>query len=1097
MNVSIRHTLKQKKPFLLVLTVVFFLGCNSSNDKLFTQLSSYKTGIKFKNILKETDEFNVLTYGYLYNGGGIALGDVNNDGLEDIYFTGNMVASRLYINQGNLEFKEVAKEAGVDAPGLWNTGTTMVDVNGDGFLDIFVCRSAAANPILRRNLLFVNNGDMTFTESAGLMGINDTGYTTQALFFDYDRDNDLDLYVLNHSVQEYAGFDRLTSSLKQKSNSSFGDKLYENVGGIFLDKTEKAGIKTNVLGFGLGVAMGDFNKDQWPDLYISNDYNEQDYLYINNKDGTFSDSLEEYISHSSMFSMGSDVSDINNDGFTDIFTLDMLPEGNERQKMVFGPDNYDKYQKLVNSGFYNQTMRNMLHLNQGGEFFTEIGQLAGVSNTDWSWASLFADFDNDGLKDLFITNGYKRDYTNMDFVSYAVQQRIEEMQGKEEIAVIDLIEQIPSTVETNYIFKNSGNAQFKKMNGSWGFEEKNLSNGAAYADLDNDGDLDIIVNNIDAPAAIYRNNNNPPKTAYLKVELLDTLSQNREGIGSTVTIYSNGKLIQQVQQPTRGYQSSVSRKLHFGLGKIEKIDSIEILWPDGQVQLEKSAIQTDFLRIYKKLNKQSLVNRTLPTPYLKKSSFEVNLSIEHKENDFVDFKRERLLPHFLSTQGPRLTIGDVNQDGLSDFYLCGAKGSVGSLLQQQVDGSFIEITIKQFEFNSKKEEVAALFFDADGDGDDDLYVVSGGNENEGADLQDQLYINERGDMIASEGLPKQWKSGSCVTAEDYDLDGDLDLFVGSRGIPGRYPQSTSSQFLINEGQGNFKLNNEILPNDNNLGNVTDALWEDVNDDQKPDLVLVGEWMPLTVLYQKEGKFTPSENQTLKTSSGLWNRIAKGDFNQDGKMDFVVGNYGLNSQLKAPLSIYYDDYDNNGALDPILCTEEAGEEFPFWSKDDIQSQLVQLKSKYVSYASYANQTIGDVLNSEQLKNSNKLKATILQSSLLINEGNDDFTITSLPPLAQVSPIFSLLSYDINADGKLDLILGGNLYGTRVKLGRYDGSKGEVFIGDGEGGFDLMPYSESGLRVEGEVRDIDLFTVKNKLKLVFAKNNGPLEIYEVSK
>jgi hypothetical protein len=671
------------------------------------------------------------------------------------------------------------------------------------------------------------------------------------------------------------------------------------------------------------------------------------------------------------------------------------------------------------------------------------------------------------------------------------------MQGKEEIAVIDLIEQIPSTVETNYIFKNFGNAQFKKMNGSWGFEEKNLSNGAAYADLDNDGDLDIIVNNIDAPAAIYRNNNNPPKTAYLKVDLLDTLSQNREGIGSTVTIYSNGKLFQQVQQPTRGYQSSVSRKLHFGLGKIEKIDSIEILWPDGQVQLEKSAIQTDFLRIYKKPNKQSLVNRTLPTPYLKKSSFEVNLPVEHKENDFVDFKRERLLPHFLSTQGPRLTIGDVNQDGLSDFYLCGAKGSVGSLLQQQADGSFIKITIKQFEFNSQKEEVAALFFDADGDGDDDLYVVSGGNENEGADLQDQLYINERGDMIASEGLPKQWKSGSCVTAVDYDLDGDLDLFVGSRGIPGRYPQSTSSQFLINEGQGNFKLNNEILPNDNNLGNVTDALWEDVNDDQKPDLVLVGEWMPLTVLYQKEGKFTPSENQTLKTSSGLWNRIAKGDFNQDGKMDFVVGNYGLNSQLKAPLSLYYDDYDNNGALDPILCTEEVGEEFPFWSKDDIQSQLVQLKSKYVSYASYANQTIGDVLNSEQLKNSNKLKATILQSSLLINEGNDDFTITSLPPLAQVSPIFSLLPYDINADGKLDLILGGNLYGTRVKLGRYDGSKGEVFIGDGGGSFDLMPYSESGLRVEGEVRDIGLLTVENKLKLVFAKNNGPLEIYEVSK
>ena len=1077
--------------FLYLFIYFSSISCEDNNQQ-FTLLTSSQTGIKFRNILKETKEFNVLTYGYLYNGGGVAVGDVNNDGLEDLYFTGNMVASRLYINQGNFKFKEVAKEAGVDAAGLWNTGTSMADVNGDGWLDIFVCRSAAANPLLRKNLLFLNNGDMTFTESAGLLGINDTGYTTQALFFDYDRDNDLDLYVLNHSVQEYAGFDRLTSGLKQKNNPNYGDKLYENVGGLFFDRTRKAGIKTNVLGFGLGVAMGDFNQDHWPDLYISNDYNEQDYLYINNQDGTFSEQLEDYLSHTSMFSMGSDVADINNDGYTDIFTLDMLPEGNERQKMVFGPDNFDKYQQFVSTGFYNQTMRNMLHLNQQGAFFTEVGQMAGVSNTDWSWSSLFADFDNDGLKDLFVTNGYKRDYTNMDFVSYAVQQRINEMQNKEEIAVVDLIEQIPSTVESNYMFKNLGSANFKKMNFDWGFEEKTLSNGAAYADLDNDGDLDLIVNNIDAQAAIYRNNSNPQAQSILQIQLIDTLSKNREGIGATVTIYSDSTLNQQVQQPVRGYQSSVGRKLHFGLGDKKEIDSVKIIWPDGKIQLEKPKNWISTLTIFKKVSGEALHKPKESASLFQKEMVKTTEPIRHIENDFVDFKRERLLPHFLSTQGPRIAVGDINNDGLDDFYLCGAKGTSGNVWIQQPDGSFEQSPQQNISKDAEKEEVDALFFDVDADGDQDLYVVSGGNENEGTLLQDRLYINSRG-QFKSSPLPKNWKSGSCAVAADYDSDGDLDLFVGTRGIPGRYPESAPSQLLVNLGEGRFEIANEIMPNQNNLGNITDALWEDVNFDSKPDLVVVGEWMPIKILYQQQNGFTASTNETLKKATGLWNRIVKGDFNNDGKIDFVAGNYGLNSQLKAPLSLYYDDFDKNGSIDPILCTEEGGKEYPFWSKDDIQSQLAELKSKYVSYASYANQTVAKVLTDERIASAKKASANLLTSSVIFNQGNDLFEISPLPMLAQVAPAFGLLAKDINADGNLDLVIGGNLYGTRVKLGRYDASKGEVLIGDGTGSFKPTSYEKSGLQLSGEVRDIKPITINDKPYILFAKNNASVEVF----
>jgi len=1091
---KIWHRLNLFKYAFFILLISIGLGCENE-EKLFTLLSQNQTNIKFKNILQETKDFNVLQYGYLYNGGGVSVGDVNNDGLEDLYFTGNMVASRLYINQGDFKFKEVAELAGVDAPGLWNTGTTMVDINSDGFLDIFVCRSAAENPNYRRNLLFINNGDLTFTESAALYGITDTGYTTQALFFDYDKDNDLDLYVLNHSVQEYAGFDRLTGKLKEKVNPNYGDKLYENVEGIFLDRTNRAGIKNNVLGFGLGIAMGDFNHDQWPDLYISNDYNEQDYLYINNQDGTFSEQLENFMTHTSMFSMGSDAADINNDGFLDLFTLDMLPEGDERQKMVLGPDNYEKFQQLNQSGFYYQSMRNMLQLNQGGKFFTEIGQLAGVSNTDWSWAPLFADFDNDGFKDLFITNGYKKDYTNMDFVSYAVQQRMDEMNNRQEIALLDLIDKIPSTVEENYMYKNLGGLTFDKMNTTWGFDQKTLSNGAAYSDLDNDGDLDLIVNNIDSPAFVYRNNAEREPSNYIQVILQDTLSRNREGIGASVQVFADTLHVLQIMQPTRGFQSSVGRRLHFGLGMNRVVDSIHILWPDGTFQKETQIKSNEINTLYKKKSKIE-VKLNHEAPVFKEVNNTDWDKITHIENEFVDFKRERLMLHFESTQGPRISVADVNQDGKDDFYLVGATNSPGSLWIQNSKGSFVKSEQEDFLLQMKTEEVASLFFDADSDGDLDLYVVSGGNENQGELLRDALYINEKGKFKRkNEQLPLISKSGSCVVANDIDSDGDLDLFIGTRLVPGKFPESDESQLLLNDGKGNFSLNQNLLPDQNQLGNITDAVWADVDGDNQNDLIVVGEWMSPRIFYHTPNGFKESVNEKLKSKKGFWNRIVKADFNSDGLPDFAITNYGLNSQLKTPLTLFYDDFDNNGSIDPILCITQNNEYYPYWSKDDLLSQLNSLKSKYVSYASYASDPLKNILNENQLREAQKIEVNTFASSILLNMGNDEFEWSSLPISIQMAPLYGITVFDADQDGKQDLIVGGNLFGTRARFGRFDASKGEFLKGKGDGTFEVVSYAKSGLKIEGEVRDIVPIQLNQKPHFLIGRNNNSIKIFAI--
>ena len=1090
-----------KKLFYLSCTV--FLSCTPSADKMFTLMPSSVTGINFINPLQETEQFNVLNYGYLYNGGGVAIGDINNDGLSDIYFTGNMVGSRLYLNQGNFKFKEIAQRAGVFAEGLWNTGTTMADVNGDGLLDIYVCRSAAKSPSKRKNLLFINNGDLTFTEKAKEFGVDDSGYTTQGAFFDYDRDGDLDLYILNHSTQEYAGLGKISRHHKKQKNKAYSDKLMRNDNGKFVDVSDQSGLISNILGFGLGIAISDINNDGWLDLYISNDYNEQDYLYLNNTDGTFSENLEDYIGHVSLYSMGSDIADINNDGLTDIMTLDMLPEGNHRIKMTSGPDNFEKLSHLDRNGFYHQTMRNMLQLNRGGNYFSEIGQFSGVSNTDWSWASLFTDLDNDGYKDLFISNGYRKDYTNMDFMNYIVQEKLNERRTKQKTKLTELIQKMPSTVEENYTYKNNGNLTFTKMNKDWGIDQKTLSNGAAYVDLDNDGDMDLVVNNIDEKAFIYRNNSEKfSQNNYLKIALKG-LGKNTMGIGAKVKITA-GKMTQtQELLNTRGYQSSVDLNLNFGIGKSKTIDQVEVVWPNQKKQIITAVQPNQKLTLFQKDAKLD-VNRNNAS---KTKLFEEVKAIDftHKENNYNDFKREIMLPHMLSTLGPKLAVGDVNGDGLEDAFIGGAKGTVGEIFLQTRSGGFVKSKKIDLEPDAASEDMGALFFDADGDRDMDLYVVSGGNEFEKTDpaLKDRLYINRgNGNFVKSENnLPDFTSSGSVVKAADYDNDGDQDIFVAGRVLPNEYPYAPKSYLLNNNGKGVFKDVTQSSANGlQNIGMVSDALWTDFNGDNQLDLMLVGEWMPITLFENQNGVFKNiTEEVGFKDSNGWWNTITSGDFDQDGDMDYVAGNFGLNSQLKTslehPISIYAKDYDTNGSVDPILSCYDEGKNYPVFSKDDIQQQLTILKNRFVKYKEYADLTIDQVFTPEELEGSKVLYAKTFETSYMENLGNGQFKITALPIETQFSPIYGMTTGDFNQDGNLDVIMGGNFTASRVKFGHYDSIKGICLLGDGSGGFTNLEASASGLMVSGEVRDIQKISLANGGEhLIFSRNNDSPVIYK---
>jgi enediyne biosynthesis protein E4 len=1103
------NTLLIKYTIILPLILVGFTACTKEDStSLFTELSSKTTGISFRNLVRESEEFNVLTYGYFYQGGGVAVGDINNDGLPDLYFTGNLMASKLYLNKGNFEFEDITEAAGVGAAGLWNTGVTMADVNGDGFLDIYICRSAANDPSRRRNVLLINNGDLTFTEKATAFGLDDPGYSTQATFFDFDRDGDLDMFLLNHSTQEYAGFSRIDGNFKQRKGEFLGDKLYRNDNGKFVDISAESGIISNVLGFGLAVTVTDVNQDGWPDIYVSNDYNEEDYLYINQQDGTFIESVKEYMGHVSLFSMGADAADLNNDGLLDIVTMDMMPEYTYNQKVILGPENYDKYRELLAKGFYPQAMRNMLHLNQGNGYFSEIGQYAGISQTDWSWAVLAADFDNDGWKDLFVANGYARNYLDMDFLNYMVNERIRSTQGRagKEEALIELIEKMPPIYVENYLYHNNGDLTFTNRANEWGIRGMTVSNAAAYADLDGDGDLDLIVCHTNEPVSIYRNNSERLfDRRYLKVRLQGE-GMNTKGIGAQVHLYAGERTFHQELMPVRGYQSAVDHDLVFGLGDVRELDSLEVRWPDGRFQRLHAPVLDTLLVLDQRQSGVYQHQPVLPAVIFRAVPEALGIDAVHRESPFLDFIQDRLMPNTMSSLGPKITLGDVNGDGLEDFYLGGGKDQPGKLYQQQANGIFKLMPQPDFNADQSQVDTDAAFIDVSGNGHLDLYVVSGGSDYPAGDssYQDRIYLNDgKGNFTRSlSTLPEMWVSGSTVQVADLDNDGFPDLFVGGRYIPGNFPTAPRSYLLLNKGDGTFvDVTESFCPDLLNPGLVSDARLVRLNGDDWTDLVLTGEWMSPKVYLNQEGKsFQLKADAMPQGTSGWWKHLSVGDLDGDGDMDLLMGNHGENNPYrpsgKQPLRLISKDFDRNGSVDPIFTYYMADTNAFAFSRDELLGQIPSLKGKFSDYRSFATTPIDRFFTPEQLVGADTLYAMTLKSGYFRNDGNANFSFVPFPGEAQFSPMYATALVDINGDGHLDLLTGGNLKKTRVSSGQQDANFGFVFLGDGLGNFKAKNAASTGVLIRGDVRDIQVIKIQGIIHALYSVNNGKMQVYALN-
>jgi enediyne biosynthesis protein E4 len=1089
--------------FLVILIAVLFTGCGNDTNHLFTKLDKDNTGINFNNTLFEDGPLNVANYLYFYNGGGIAIGDINNDGLQDVLFTGNMVKNRLFLNKGNFKFEDITPQSGVAEKQGWCTGATMADVNGDGKLDIYICRSADINPEMRKNLLFINNGNLTFTEKAAEYGLDNSGYSTQAAFFDYDKDGDLDCFIINHSLQKYSAGVQDEPNIRKETNPDFGSKLYRNDNGHYSDVSLQAGITSNVLSFGLGIAVADINNDGWPDVLVSNDFNEADYLFMNNRNGTFTEQLSVAMDQTSLYSMGSDAADYNNDGLIDYVTLDMMPEENKVIKMHSGPENFDKFQQLFAKGFYYQYSRNMLQQNNGNGTFSEVAQLAGVSNTDWSWAALFSDYDNDGNKDLFVTNGYVKDYTEMDFLKYSVDRVVKSMHKDSVDPIPEYIRKMPTNQIANYIFKNNGNGTFAKQTAEWGFDEKGVSAGAAYADLDNDGDMDLVVNNSNDYAGIYRNNNEKiNKTNFLKIKLQGDIKNGR-GIGSKLIVYCGSNKYYQEQMPVRGFQSSVDPVLSFGVGSSTVIDSVIVIWPNDNYQKLTAVKPNQTITV---LLKDAANKWTYDTSGVNKHPLFVQTDLSaaaHTENDFNDFTVQTLLPNYLSRQGPCIAVADINKDGLEDFFMGGAKGQASKIFTQNKNGQFVLSAQSALPKEIAGETVAAAFFDADNDGDNDLYAASGGyefTENDAA-LQDRLYINDgKGNFSKKENaLPQMLTSKGCVKVADVDGDGDMDLFVGGRVVPGKYPAIPNSYILLNDGKGNFTdATTVVCEAVKKTGMVTDALWADINNDKQPDLIIAGEWMPVKIFINQKGKLTDASLTYIHfESTGWWNTINANDMDGDGDIDLILGNCGSNTQFKVsekePMQLYYKDFDGNGSVDPVLCYYINGVSYPAASRDDLTDQLPLLKKKFLEYKDYANATITDIFTGEELKDAATLKAATMQTIYLENQGAKGFVLHNLPIEAQYAPVHGIVTTDVNKDGKKDILLAGNNTWTRIKFGRYSASHGILLLGDGKNNFSYVPQTKSGLNIKGNVRSLQLINDKH---IIAGVNNGAAVLLKIN-
>ena len=1087
---------------MLLLSLLFGAAISSyAQQTLFKSLPSAQTGIYFSNAINETESLNVLSYEYFYNGGGVAVGDINNDGLEDLFFTANMKPNKLYLNLGNFKFKDITKEASKDLEGRaagWKTGVTMADVNGDGLLDIYICYSGKVEPDVRRNQLFINLGNGKFTEKAKEYGLDDPGYSTQAVFFDFDNDGDLDMFLLNHNVKKIDNME--FANVRNQTEINASNKLFINAGNHFTDISKRAGIIQNPLTFGLGVAVADINKDGWQDIYVTNDYNEPDYLYINNHDGTFSEESKLLLRHLSHFSMGVDIADYNNDGYPDILTLDMLPPDNHRQKSLQLEENYESFELMQQQDLYKQYMRNMLQLNNGNGTFSEIGQLAGVSATDWSWCPLIADFDNDGYKDIFISNGYLRDYTNKDFLRYWGDYKIKKAMAREPFLLMDLVTAMPSTKLPNYIFRNNHNLTFSNKQQAWGISsEPTISNGAVYADLDNDGDLDLVVNNINQEASVYQNSASETGHASFIGIKLKGKGANTQALGAKVSVYADGQMEYQEVNPGRGYLSSVSTVLNFGLGDAKKVDSVRIIWPDRSLQvLRNQQINQHLVIRYQPEKKEIISVKTASTLFTKVAPL---IDFKADENTINDFKRQLLMLFMYSKVSPVLAKADVNKDGLEDLLVCGDGKSPGKIFIQQAGGSFLMHNLPGGEQTASVS--AAAFFDANGDGFPDIYLAKGGYalyEPNTPDLQDMLFLNDKkGDFyLAPAPLPNvSASSKSVVRPCDFDGDGDMDLFVGGRVIPGQYPLPAKSYLLINDGKGNFTTANVPFEN---AGMVTDAQWIDLNKDGRKDLVLCGEMMPIAVFINTKNGFEDETKQYFdQPEYGFWFSMAFADVDGDGEPDLIAGNLGLNTQIRAsrskPAVLYYGDFDGNGSIDPFFTFDMQGKDFPLVSRDELNEEIYPMRKKFGSYKAYADAQMPDILTEDQLNHSDKLLATQLQTTCYLQK-NGKFIADDLPLEANFAPVTQIISLDFNHNGETDLLLLGNHSDNRLKLGSIDANYGCLLKGNGKGSFDYVPQLSSGLSVTGDVKSALTIKIKNKNYLIAGISGQPLQFYQIN-
>ncbi|GAB4034104.1 VCBS repeat-containing protein [Spirosoma gilvum] len=1130
------------------------LACHQSTPTRFERLSSDHTHVTFSNSLTPTEQVNGFTFTNFYNGGGVGIGDVNNDGLVDLVFTGNQVSCRLYLNQGKqgqkaFSFDDITQSAGLTT-NRWCSGVAMVDVNQDGWLDMYI--SVASHPALKQteNLLFVNqglkDGKPVFKEMAAEYGLADPAFTTQSAFFDYDQDGDLDVFLLN-TAPDFQNPAHVRPVVADGSHPSTG-KLYRNEGvgakghPVFKDVSKEAGITYEELG--LGLVISDFNKDGFPDIYCSNDFTSSDILYQNDGNGHFTNVIKQATAHTSMYGMGVDAADLNNDGLPDLMQLDMLPKENDRLKMMLGGQDYDRKQMSISPQFGHQMqyMRNSLQMNlgvgQGAEglgpgakgvrqsgstadpaapnplpqaptpLFSEVGLMAGVAQTDWSWATVLADFDNDGRKDIYVTNGYRKNVTDRDFINFTEDFSgfgTTEFNTKKRLELLDKVPEIPLA---HYAFRNGGDGAFEDVSQAWGLHDKSYANGAAYADFDNDGDLDLVVNNVDGEAFIYRNQSREqnPTDHYLTISLQGS-SVNRQGAGATITSWSGGTMQYFEASVIRGYLSSVDPRIHIGLGKTSKIDSLQIRWPDGRVELKRNLSVDQRLTLsYTQATEGGKSKPTLATKALFADvTDQYPIDFAHTESDFVDFKQTAALHKMLSRSGFALAVGDVNGDGLDDCFMGSSyRGSSAGLFWQTATGGFVK---RPFPATPDQEATSALFFDADGDTDLDLYVVYGSNERpstEKAFYQDQLYLNNgKGDfsMAPAGTLPDVSGSGSCVVAADFDHDGDLDLFVGGRQIPGKYPLPARSYLLRNDRSAQgcrfVDVTQLLCPSLMQAGMVCSALWSDYDRDGWADLVLAGEWMPLTIYKNTKGVFQKTPPIQISSSTGWWNSIAQGDFDHDGDLDYIAGNEGLNTLYRAsekePVTIVAKDFNNDGTIDPLMGYYINGVNYPAVPRDALNQQVIQFRRKYQRFADYAAVTFDQLFTDDDRKNAFQARATYLQSAYIENLGQGKFALRALPRMAQVAPVYGIVVHDFNLDGQLDVVLTGNFYPNEVNIGREDASVGLVLLGDGHGHFKPLSPAESGLVIRGDARTSALLTGRNKqMLLLTAINSGGVRL-----